>query len=364
MPSHKILLAPGDGIGPEIVNEAAKILGAVTDRFGHRFECIEAAVGGAAIARHQVALTGETLERARAADAVLFGAIGDPRYDDPQASVRPEQAILGLRKGLGLFANLRPVRVREGLGTKSPLRDEVVRGTDMLVVRELTGGIYFGTPRGRHVTESGLEAVDTMRYTEAEIERVMHTAFRLARGRRRRVTSVDKANVLATSRLWREVAMRVSREHDDVDLEHMLVDACAMDLLRRPTRFDVIVTSNLFGDILTDEASMLCGSLGMMPSASLGERRDDGAWPGLYEPIHGSAPDIAGSGKANPIGMILSTAMMLRTSLGLHDAAASVEQAVEQALEDGGRTVDIASKGSRVLTTSEMGDEIAARVRG
>ncbi len=361
MGSYRILVTPGDGIGPEVMEEALKVLARVERAFGHEFEYEEELVGGAAIDAYGTALRPETLEKARKSDAVLFGAVGGPRWDDPRAPVRPEQAILGLRKGLGLFANLRPVRVHPALAAASTLRPEAVAGTDLVVIRELTGGIYFGKPQRRWETARGRRAVDTMRYTEQEVRRIVETAFEIARGRRKKVTSVDKANVLATSRLWREVATEVGRRYPDVELEHLLVDACAMHLIRRPSSFDVIVTENLFGDILTDEAAMLAGSMGMMPSASLGRRRR-GKSLGLYEPIHGSAPDIAGQGKANPLGMILSAAMMLRWSFGLEREAAAIERAVDAVIAEGYRTPDIAGEGASLVGTARMGTLVAERV--
>jgi 3-isopropylmalate dehydrogenase len=357
----ELLLAPGDGIGPEVMAEAVKVLERVGASFGHEFVHRSEAVGGAAIDAFGVAIRDETLELARASRAVLFGAVGDPRFDDPAAAVRPEQAILRLRKELQLFANLRPVKVYAELRDGSPIKPDRLDGTDLVVVRELTGGLYFGEPKRRWRDASGRQAVDTLSYSEGEIRRVLHAAFQLARGRRRKLTSVDKANVLESGRLWREVATEVGSEYPDVTLEHVLVDAAAMYLISRPSSFDVMVTENTFGDILTDEASMLAGSMGMMPSASLGERASDGTGMGLYEPIHGSAPDIAGQGKANPSAMILSAAMMLRLSLGLEEEAAAVEAAVAGALRDGCRTADIAS-GGPALSTSAMGDEIASRV--
>ncbi|GBD22390.1 3-isopropylmalate dehydrogenase [bacterium HR29] len=361
MGSFRILVTPGDGIGPEVMEEALKVLARVERAFGHEFAYEEELVGGAAIDAYGTALRPETLEKARSSDAVLFGAVGGPKWDDPRAPVRPEQAILGLRKGLGLFANLRPVRVHPALVAASTLRPEAVAGTDLVVIRELTGGIYFGKPQRRWETARGRRAVDTMRYTEQEIRRIVQTAFEIARSRRKKVTSVDKANVLATSRLWREVATEVGRQYPDVELQHLLVDACAMHLIRRPSSFDVIVTENLFGDILTDEAAMLAGSMGMMPSASLGRRRR-GKSLGLYEPIHGSAPDIAGQGQANPLGMILSAAMMLRWSFGLEREAAAIERAVDAVIAEGYRTPDIAGEGTTVVGTARMGSLVAERV--
>lgn len=362
MPIHRILLAPGDGIGPEVMEEAVKVLDRLAGRFGHEFHYHEEAVGGAAIDEHGTALRPETLARAKGSAAVLFGAVGGPQWDDPRAKVRPEQAILGLRKGLGLFANLRPVRVHPLMLGDSTLKPEVLEGTDMVVIRELTGGIYFGRPQKRWTNTRGRQAVDTLRYSEAEVVRILHVAFALARTRRKKVTSVDKANILDTSRMWREIATEVGREYPDVELEHILVDACAMHLLRRPASFDVIVTENMFGDILTDEASMLAGSMGMLPSASIGRRRRDGTGIGLYEPIHGTAPDIAGQGKANPLAMILSTAMMLRLSLGLEAEAEAVEAAVDAVIRDGYRTPDIASEGARLVNTAGMGSLVAERI--
>jgi 3-isopropylmalate dehydrogenase len=324
----------------------------VAQVYGHLFKFEEALIGGCAIEATGDPLPEATLEACRDADAVLMGAVGGPRWSDPTADVRPEQGLLGLRKGLGLFANLRPVHVYQALLDASPLRPERLEGVDVLVVRELTGGIYFGERREATVGER--TAYDTMRYGADEVQRIAHRAFRLARQRRGRVTSVDKANVLAASRLWRQVVSEVARTYADVELEHMLVDAAAMHLLRRPADFDVMVTSNMFGDILTDEASMLVGSMGMLPSASLSN-----GTLGVYEPIHGSAPDIAGQGIANPLGTILSTAMLLRHSLGLEDAAEAVEDAVEAVVEEGHRTSDIASPGTRHVGTKEMGDLVA-----
>lgn len=356
-------MAPGDGIGPEVTGEAVKVLHGVGRTFDHRFDFKEVHVGGAAIERFGVPLLRDTLDMALASDAILFGAVGDPKYDDPSLKIRPEQAILGLRSGLGLFANLRPVRIFDSVIKESPLKSEIVRGTDIVVIRELTGGIYFGKPQKRWVSEKGREAVDTMAYTEGEIERILTVAFRLAQTRRKIVTSVDKANILETSRLWREIACEVALKFPDVTLEHVLVDACTMYLINNPSRFDVIVTSNMFGDIITDEAAMLAGSLGMMPSASLGKFGSNGQGLGLYEPIHGSAPDIAGKGLANPIGMVLSTAMMLRLSLGLEKEALAVEKAVESTLDAGFRTADIAQNHVRSVNTQKMGDEITQRIK-
>ena len=352
-----ITLLPGDGIGPEVVAEGRKALEAIASRFRHTFTFVEALAGGVAIDETGVPLPDASLAACRAGDAVLLGAVGGPKWSDLRASVRPEQGLLRLRKELGLFANLRPVKVMPALVDASPLKPEVVTGVDLVIVRELTGGLYFGQPQGRRDDEGGRAAVDTRIYTEAEIERLMRVAFELARGRRKKVTSVDKANVLASSRLWREVAHEVARDYPEVAYEDVLVDACAMHLMRRPADFDVIATENMFGDILSDEASMLAGSLGMLPSASLG----DGS-SGLYEPVHGTAPDIAGRGLANPLATILSAAMLLRTSLGLEDEGAAIERAVEAVLAAGQRTADLAAPGQPAVSTRIMGDLVAAAI--
>ena len=361
-----IAVLPGDGIGPEVTAEGVRALRAVAERWGHRFEFVEAPIGGCAIDGTGSPLPIETLALSRRAHAVLLGAVGGPRWDDPGAKVRPEQGLLGLRRALGLFANLRPVAVRAALAGAAPLRPELLEGVDLLVVRELTGGIYFGEKKREALPEGGERATDLCAYDTAEVERVVRVAAAFARARRGRLTSVDKANVLETSRLWRSVATRVvAAEFPDVRLEHMLVDACAMHLLRRPAEFDVIVTENMFGDILTDEASMLAGSLGVLPSASLGAPADDGrSRPGLYEPIHGSAPDIAGQGVANPLGTILSAAMLLRHSLHLEAEAGALESAVDRALEQGLRTRDLAAPGQDWVSTGEMGRAVAESVPG
>jgi 3-isopropylmalate dehydrogenase len=351
----RITLLPGDGIGPEVVAEGRKVLEAVAGRFGHKFTFSEALIGGIAIDETGNPLPPETLAACRSSDAVLLGAVGGPKWSDPRADVRPEQGLLGLRKELGLFANLRPVTVLPALALASPLRLETVAGVDLVIVRELTGGLYFGRPQGREVTPQGRSAVDTLRYSEGEIERLMRVAFDLARLRRKKVTSVDKANVMASSRLWREVAHEVARDYPDVAIEDLLVDSCAMHLIRRPADFDVIATENMFGDILSDEASMLTGSLGMLPSASLGSGR-----PGVFEPIHGSAPDIAGRGVANPLATVLSAAMLLRSGLGLADEAAAVEAAVDKVLAAGQRTADLTLPGQPKVGTVEMGDLVVA----
>jgi 3-isopropylmalate dehydrogenase len=349
----KIAVLPGDGIGPEVTAEAVRALEAVARSFGHSFSFTEHLVGGCSIDAHGVALTDGVLAACRSADAVLLGAVGGPRWDDPQAKVRPEQGLLGLRKGLGVFANLRPVVVHPSLVEASPIRPERITGVDIVVVRELTGGLYFGQPKGREVREGVEHAVDTLEYKDFEVRRIVELAFRLARGRRKKVTSVDKANVLESSRMWRQIAGEVGRANPDVQLEHMLVDTAAMRLVTSPAILDVVVTENMFGDILTDEASVLAGSMGMLPSASVGEKG-----PGLYEPIHGSAPDIAGKGIANPLGIILSAAMCLRHSLGLEAEATRVEKAVHDAIGDGARTADLGG----ALSTRAMADEVINRI--
>jgi len=358
-----ITVLPGDGIGPEVIAEGVRVLDAVAARWGHRFALREALLGGCAIDATGEPLPAETIALCRSADAVLLGAVGGPAWEAPGAAVRPEQGLLGLRRALGVYANLRPVAVHPRLTAASPLKEERLRDVDLLVVRELTGGIYFGAKsRERH--DGGWRASDSCVYDEREIARVVRMAASLARARRGRLASVDKANVLETSRLWREVTTAVVRdEFPDVALEHLLVDACAMELLRRPARFDVIVTENMFGDILTDEASMLAGSIGMLPSASLGDGTE-GVRRGLYEPIHGSAPDIAGRGVANPVGTILSVALLLRYSLALDAEARAVEAAVAAAVADGELTADVVAAGERAYGTREVGECIAARVLG
>ncbi len=361
--SATIALLPGDGVGPEVMVEARRILDAVGERFGHAFRTVDLLIGGAAIDEYGMALRPEDAAVAGAADAALLGAVGGPRWDNPASKVRPEQGLLALRKALGLYANLRPVTVFPALEDTSPIKQDIVRGVDILVVRELTGGLYFGRPSRQWRERRGRAAVDTLVYREHEVARVARLAFELASGRRRKVASVDKANVLSTSRLWRSVVTEVLHDFPDVELEHVLVDAMAMHLVRGPRRFDVIVTENMFGDILTDEASTLAGSIGLLPSSSVGAPRADGTERrfGLYEPIHGSAPDIARQGRANPIGIILSLAMLLRTSLGLEAEAAAVEGAVVAAIEDGVRTADIAGS-SPARSTSEVGQAIAERI--
>jgi 3-isopropylmalate dehydrogenase len=388
-----ITLLPGDGIGPEVVAEGAKILAAVADRWEHRFELREALIGGCALDTTGSSLPDQTVQLCRASDAVVLGAVGGPKWDNPQAADRPERGLLGIRKALDLFANLRPVTVYPSISAASPLRPELLAGVDLVVVRELTGGIYFGSKSREPLDDGGERATDVCTYTTGEIERIVRVACAMARERRGKLTSVDKANVLETSRLWRSVTARiVAEEYPDIQLEHMLVDAAAMHLMRRPADFDVIVTENMFGDILSDEASMLAGSMGLLPSASLGgsERAQSQAantahqaggehgptgseaaasYPagqtriGLYEPIHGSAPDIAGRGIANPLATILSVAMLLRYSLGLHNEAQAVEAAVQDVLVRGQVTADIAPAGTQPLSTSEVGDAVVAALR-
>ena len=362
----KIAALPGDGVGPEVTAEAVKVMDAVGSRFGHDFALRFGRIGGNAIDDFGTPLPDETIAVFDDADSVLFGAVGGPKWDDLNASVRPEDGILAVRKSLGLFANLRPVKVYPALINSSPIKPELLEGVDMLIVRELTGGLYFSRPKRRWQTSHGRRGVDTMRYTEKEIKRILRVGFELARGRRRLLTSVDKANVLESSRLWREIAVELSTEYPEVELEHIYVDTLAMQLVRHPAHFDVIVAENTFGDIISDEAAVLAGSLGMLPSASLAgapaSAKAAGGAPSLYEPIHGSAPDIAGQRIANPIGATLSMAMMLRYSLGLEDEAAAVEQAVEGVLAEGYRTADIAADGGEVVGTSKMGDVIAGRV--
>ena len=358
---HRVALLPGDGVGPEVVAAAMTVVDEVGDRHGFAVERAEHLVGGASIDARGTALADDVLEACRQADAVLLGAVGGPRWDDPRATVRPEQGLLALRSGLGVYANLRPVRVHDVLAQFSTLREEVIVGCDFVVVRELTGGLYFGRPQERRGDPGARSAVDTCAYTEAEVERVARVAFEVARGRRRTVCSVDKANVMATSRLWREVVSEVGRDYPDVTLTHMLVDTAAMQLVRDPRRFDVILTENLFGDILSDEAAMIAGSMGMLPSASLGEApAAGGGRRGLYEPVHGSAPDIAGTGYANPLAAILSAALMLRISLGEGEAADAVEAAVDEAIDAGARTRDLGADDDRALTTDQVVERVVA----
>jgi 3-isopropylmalate dehydrogenase len=355
--TFKIAVLPGDGIGPEVVAEAVRVLGAVATRGGASFEFEQALVGGAAIDATGTPLPPETLTLCLSAHAILFGSVGGPRWDHLPQEQRAERGLLALRKELDLYANLRPATCFPMLVDASPLKRSVVEGTDIMVIRELTGGLYFGEPRGREKLAGGGErGVNTMVYTTTEIERVARVGFDVARQRRRRLTSVDKANVLTVSQLWREVVSAVARDYPDVTLEHVLVDNCAMALVHKPTQFDTIVTENTFGDILSDEAAILAGSMGMLPSASIGGR------VGLYEPVHGTAPDIAGQGIANPIAAVLSAAMLLRYSLHMGPEADRIEAAVRGVLEQGHRTRDIAAPGAKVLGTKQMGDLIVRSI--
>ena len=347
--NFNITLLPGDGIGPEVVAEAVRVLDIVSSRYNHTFHYKQRLMGGCSIDEYGTSLTDETLADCQSADAILFGAVGGPKWDDPNAKDRPERGLLALRKGLGVFANMRPVKVHPALIDASPLKPERLQGVDILVLRELTGGLYFGQPKKREIRQEGEWAVDTLEYYDFEIRRIVNLAFKLAKGRKNKVTSVDKANVLESSRLWRQVAVQIGKENPDVSLEHQLVDSAAMKLITGPASMDVVVTENMFGDILTDEASVLAGSMGMLPSASLSE-----TGVGLYEPIHGSAPDIAGRGIANPVGTILSAALMLRYSLKLEEEAQCIEKAVDDAITNGARTADIGG----TLSTRQMTDEI------
>ncbi|MGB8933410.1 MAG: 3-isopropylmalate dehydrogenase [Anaeromyxobacteraceae bacterium] len=348
-----IVVLPGDGIGPEVTTEAVRVLQVIAKKRGHDFTFAERLMGGCSIDAHGVALTDAVLTECQKSSAVLLGAVGGPKWDDPKAKVRPEQGLLGLRKGLGAFANLRPVKVHPALIDASPLKAEKLEGVDIIVIRELTGGLYFGFPKGRDVKDGRERAVDTLEYYDYEIRRVVELAFKIAKGRKKKVTSVDKANVLESSRLWREIATETGKQNPDVAVDHMLVDTAAMRLITSPASLDVVVTENMFGDVLTDEASVLAGSMGMLPSASIGA-----GGPGLYEPIHGSAPDIAGKGIANPIGTILSAALMLRHTLGLEAEAAMIEKAVDLTITEGARTADLGGK----LSTTQMADEILKRI--
>jgi len=347
--NFNITLLPGDGIGPEVVHEAVRVLDVIATKYHHTFQYKERLMGGCSIDANGTSLTDETLADCQSADAILFGAVGGPKWDDPNAKDRPERGLLRLRKGLGVFANMRPVKVHPALVDASPLRPERLKGVDILVLRELTGGLYFGQPKMREWVDGKERAVDTLEYFDFEIKRILELAFNLAKRRRKKVTSVDKANVLESSRLWRQTASLVGKEHPEITLEHQLVDSAAMKLITNPAGMDVVVTENMFGDILTDEASVLAGSMGMLPSASLSE-----TGIGLYEPIHGSAPDIAGKGIANPIGTILSAALMFRYSLKREGEAQCIEKAVDDAITNGARTADIGGK----LTTRQMTDEV------
>ena len=366
--TYRIVALPGDGIGPDVLAAGRRVLDATGERFGFRIEWQELLIGGCAIDAYGTALRDEDAATCAEADAIFLGAVGGPKWDDPDAKVRPEQGLLGLRKRLDLFANIRPVSVEESLVDASTLRPEVLRGVDLIIIRELTGGLYFGKPSEQRQTPEGRAAVDTLWYTEGEIARVARVAFQFAQHRRKKVTSVDKANVLSSSRLWRKVVTEVATEFPEIELEHRLVDAAAMALIRQPSAFDVIVTENMFGDILSDEASMISGSLGLLPSASFGTGRSAHGARGLYEPIHGSAPDIAGRDIANPVAAILSGSMLLRWSLGQNAAGDAVEAAVVSALRDGYRTPDLASYGGasgaerKVVGTKGMTDAIVERI--
>ncbi len=353
-----ICVMPGDGIGPEIVEEALRVLNVTAQKFGHEFTTEKALIGGSAIDATGTPLPEATVEACKKADAVLLGAVGGPQWDSLDPAIRPEKGLLGIRKALGLFANLRPATLFPELAGACLLRPDIVgKGLDLIVVRELTGGIYFGKPAGTEVRDGKRTGWNTMIYNEDEIARIAHVAFQAAQKRRKKVCSVDKANVLDVSRVWREVVIEVSRQYPDVELSHLYVDNAAMQLVRDPSQFDVIVTGNLFGDILSDEASVITGSIGMLPSASLGSSR-----PGLFEPIHGSAPDIAGQGKANPLATILSIAMMLRHAFDMGTEAEAIESAVHKTLQAGFRTGDIMEAGKTLLSTREMGDKVIANL--
>jgi 3-isopropylmalate dehydrogenase len=349
-----VLSLPGDGIGVEVTREAVRVLEHVARKHHHSLHLTEGLLGGIAIHKAGTPLPQETVDLALDAEATLMGAVGLPEFDNAPPDQRPEKGLLGLRKLLGVYANLRPVKSYRALLDASPLKNHLVDGTDMIIVRELTGGIYYGTPRGISGEGAETRAVNTMTYTRAEIERVARMSFNLARGRRKKVTSVDKSNVLENSQLWRKVVVEIAREYPDVQLDHLLVDNCAMQLILNPRRFDVVLTENMFGDILSDEGAVLAGSIGMLPSASIGERKPSGAWVGLYEPVHGSAPDIAGQGKANPLGAIGSVAAMLEYSFGLKQEAAGVNEAMEKVLNSGRVTADLKPAGTPA-TTAEVG---------
>ncbi len=361
--ARTLIALPGDGIGPEVVGGALQVLEACARRFGLDLEVRTLAVGGAALDEFGEPLPGFVLDACLESGLVLLGAVGDPRFDDRPPDRRPEKALLRLRSEMKLFANLRPVRLTAALAAASPLKEEIVAGADLLFVRELTGGIYFGEPRGIEEREGQRVGFNTEVYSEGEIRRIARVAFEAARLRRGRVHSVDKSNVLESSQLWRAVVREVAAGYPEVELHHVLVDNCAMQLIARPRQFDVLLTSNMFGDILSDEAAMLTGSIGMLPSASLGESRD-GTRPGLYEPVHGSAPDIAGRGQANPLAAIQSLALLLRYSLGRDDAAAAIEAAVERVLQRGLRTPDLAEGGQPAVSTGEMSAEVARALSG
>src|SRR3954465_3487607 len=356
-----VLVLPGDGIGTEVTREAVRVLEHVAGKWNHQLKLTEGLLGGIAIHKTGTPFPDETARLASEADATLMGAVGLPEFDNAPPEKRPEKGLLGIRKALGVYANLRPVRAYALQLDSSPLKNHLVEGTDMIIVRELTGGIYYGTPRG--ITENGAEtrAVNTMTYTRGEIERVARMAFHLARARRKKVTSVDKSNVLENSQLWRRVVTEMGKEYPDVELDHMLVDNCAMQLILNPKRFDIVLTENMFGDILSDEGAVLAGSIGMLPSASIGDRKPSGAWVGLYEPVHGSAPDIAGQNKANPLGAIGSVAAMLEYSFGLKREADAVSTAVENVLNSGRVTADLKPAGPPA-TTEQVGEAVCAAI--
>ncbi len=355
--NYKIAVLPGDGIGPEIIEQGLKALASISKKFGHKFECTEALIGGVAIDAHGTPLPDETLALAKSSDAVYLGAIGDWKYDTLDPSIRPERGLLKIRKEMNLFANLRPAVVCDELVSSSPLKEEYVKGVDMMIVRELTSGVYFGEPKGIEQGDVEKRGFNTMGYTESEVERIARLAFDIAMKRNKKICSVDKANVLDVSRLWREVVERVAKDYPEVELSHMYVDNAAMQLIRNPKQFDVIVTGNMFGDILSDEASMLAGSLGMLASASL---TSEG--PAMYEPSHGSAPKYKGLDKVNPIATIMSASMMLKYSFNLDTEANLIEKAVEEVLKDGYRTYDIMSEGKTLVGTSKMGDLVAEKI--
>jgi 3-isopropylmalate dehydrogenase len=356
-----VLILPGDGIGAEVTREGVKVLERVAQKFHHQLSLSDGLLGGVAIHKTGSPLPQETTDLALKADATLMGAVGLPEFDQAPPDKRPERGLLGLRKILGVYANLRPVRSYKALLDSSPLKNAIVDGTDMIIVRELTGGLYYGTPRGIHEENGESRGINTMSYTQSEIERVTRMAFHLARNRRKKVTSVDKSNVLETSQLWRRVVIEVAKEFPDVTLDHILVDNCAMQLILNPRHFDVLLTENMFGDILSDEGAVLAGSIGMLPSASIGDRKPSGAWVGLYEPVHGSAPNIAGQNKANPFGAIGSVAAMLEYSFGLKDEAAAVNRAVETVLNSGAVTADLHPAGAPA-TTSQVGDAVTQAI--
>lgn len=354
--SKKIVLLPGDGIGVEVVEQAERVMRYVAERYGIALETQTHLVGGASLDAHDTPVRDEVIQDCLASDAVVLGAVGGPKYDSLPAEKRPEKALLRLRKELGLYINLRPVTVFSSLRDASPLRPEVVDGVDLLVVRELTGGLYFGLPKERRMEDGQEVGIDTMRYSASEIERISVAAFQAAMRRNKKVTSVDKANILASSQLWRDIVHKVAADFPEVELEDMLVDNCAMQLIKQPSRFDVILTENMFGDILSDEAAMLTGSIGMLPSASLG----DG--PGMYEPVHGSAPDIAGKNLANPLATVASVALLFRYSLNHEQAAQTIETAIARVLDGGYNCADMARHAKHILSTSEMGEHILAAI--